>query len=237
MAIESDGDAVETSTVGYVRVVANSGTIADQRGRILEYAEQNLGLDPDEISVFTDEGVEARADLSSGYQTMLDRIAATAVRRVIVTDVARVAKTVVDFNEFVETLLDAEVALHIIDIDLVLGEQATIQADGTGSLDDSAILRGLSIAADIEASVSAERTREGIHAAKASGKHVGRPPYGFDSENGRLIPNDDFNTALLVIERLRDGKSKRSTAKLAGITRTTVQNILDRSELYGNHAN
>ncbi|EMA41220.1 Resolvase domain-containing protein [Halococcus hamelinensis 100A6] len=185
--------------------------------------------------MFVDEGVEARADQSSGYQTMLDRIAATAVDRVIVTDAARVAKTVVDFNEFVETLLDAGVALHILDIGLALGEQGTARADGTDSPDESAILQGLSIAADIEASVSTERTREGIHAAKASGKHVGRPPYGFDSENGRLVPNDDFNTALLVIERLRDGKSKRSTAKLAGVTRTTVQNIVDRSALYGEH--
>ena len=235
MATQSDTSTTEGATVGYVRVLPNTGTVADQRERILDYAERDLDLNPANVSMFSDEGAEARADQSSGYQAMLDRVATAAVGRVIVTDAARVAKTVVDFNEFVETLLDAGVALHILDIDLILGEQGAARADGTDSPDERAILQGLSIAADIEASVSTERTREGIHAAKASGKHVGRPPYGFDSENGRLVPNDDFNTALLVIERLRDGKSKRSTAKLAGITRTTVQNIVDRSALYAEH--
>ncbi|RJS99469.1 recombinase family protein [Halococcus sp. IIIV-5B] len=235
MATQSDTSTTEGATVGYVRVLPNTGTVADQRERILRYAERDLDLNPANVSMFSDEGAEARADQSSGYQAMLDRVATAAVGRVIVTDAARVAKTVVDFNEFVETLLDAGVALHVLDIGLELGEPGTVHADRTDAPDERAILQGLSIAADIEASVSTERTREGIHAAKASGKHVGRPPYGFDSENGRLVPNDDFNTALLVIERLRDGKSKRSTAKLAGVTRTTVQNIVDRSALYAEH--
>lgn len=103
----------------------------------------------------------------------------------------------------------------------------------TAAIDDHTMLRAIGIAAELEASVNSERTREGIAAAQAEGKHVGRPPFGFDTDgNGNLVPNENFETALAVIEQIEAGDSKRSTARDAGITRATVRNIMNRKELY-----
>lgn len=44
--------------------------------------------------------------------------------------------------------------------------------------------------AQLEADMIRERTRTGIEAAKAAGKHTGRPPFGFDVNNGYLTPNE-----------------------------------------------
>jgi ABC-type Fe3+/spermidine/putrescine transport system ATPase subunit len=38
------------------------------------------------------------------------------------------------------------------------------------------------LAAEVSATVSSERTKEGIAAAKSAGKHVGRPLFGFDAD-------------------------------------------------------
>lgn len=79
------------------------------------------------------------------------------------------------------------------------------------------------------------RTRLGIEAAKQAGKHTGRPPFGFDVTNGYLTPNQDYDVAVEIIERIEKGESKRSTARFAGVSRATIDRILDRKDLYREH--
>jgi DNA invertase Pin-like site-specific DNA recombinase len=99
--------------------------------------------------------------------------------------------------------------------------------------DGQTMLRALGIAAELEAAMNSKRTKEGIAVAKAEGKHIGRPPFGFDSDgDGGLVPNEDYETAVAVIKEIEAGESKRSVARRADITRATVRNILDRTELY-----
>jgi DNA invertase Pin-like site-specific DNA recombinase len=92
----------------------------------------------------------------------------------------------------------------------------------------------LGIAAELEAKLNKERTMAGLAAAKEAGKHTGRPPFGFDvDDDGYLVPNDDFDTALAIIEKVeQDGESVRSTARHAGVARSTVRNIIDRQDVY-----
>jgi putative DNA-invertase from lambdoid prophage Rac len=229
---------MKESTVVYTRAVSSEASIAEQRHRALEYATDRIGLDESDVLVLADEGTETRADDSSGYQRLTSLIAAGDLQRVIVTDASRIAKTMPDLYELLDRLLNDGIAVHVINAGLVLGEGRPItgsESDGSGPPDEM-VLQALAIAVDLEESVSAERTKEGIDAAKASGKHVGRPPFGFDSQGGQLVPNDDFETALEVIERIEDGKSKRSTARHAGISRATVQNVVDRKDIYLEYA-
>jgi DNA invertase Pin-like site-specific DNA recombinase len=220
------------STAIYIRAGSADQSTTNQRQRTLEYATDILGLDREDVFVLTDEGTETRQDQSSGYQRLISLIEAAEIRRIIVADASRIAKNIKDLYQMVVRCSENGVALHVIEAGLRIGERGERAIEP----DDATMLRALEIAADLGSTVNAERTREGIEAAKASGKHVGRPPFGFDSENGQLTANDDFDTALLVIERIENGESKRSTARVANITRTTVQNIVDRSDLYRNHA-
>lgn len=224
------------STVIYIRTASSENPITEQRQRALEYATETIDLDREDVLILVDRGTKARANDSSGYQRLSSFVAAGEVTRVIVTDASRIAKTMPDFYELVTALLNDDTAVHVIDVGLVLGEASSARSAGSQP-DDQTVLWAIEIAAELDESVSTERTKEGIDIAKASGKHVGRPPFGFDSQAGQLVPDGNFETALEVIERIEAGKSKRSTARQAGISRATVQNIVDRTNLYLDHAN
>ena len=70
-------------------------------------------------------------------------------------------------------------------------------------------------------------------ATKALGKQTGRPPFDFDvGPEGYPSSNDDFETALVILDRLDRGDSKRSVASSAGVSRRTVGRIENRREIY-----
>ena len=95
-----------------------------------------------------------------------------------------------------------------------------------------AFLNIMGTIAQLEADMIRERTRSGIEAAKQAGKHTGRPPFGFDVADGYLTPNEDYDVAVEIIDRVEKGESKRSTARAAGVDRRTIDRILERKELY-----
>jgi DNA invertase Pin-like site-specific DNA recombinase len=219
-------------TAIYVRVAPGTESTREQREEALEYAATVLGIGLADGLVLTDSGTYTRTDDSSGHQRLFTLAADGTIERVIMCDAARIATNMRDLNDRVTRLVDAGVAVHIIDPGIRIGEPG---ADA--GPDDRTLLRVLGIAAELEMAVNSERTREGIAAAKAAGKHVGRPPFGFDADGaGGLVPNEDFETALAVIEEIETGKSKRSTARRAGVTRSTVGNIMEQKEEYLDYA-
>lgn len=219
---------MDERTVIYVRDTTAIDSAHEQRERALDYATEVLGLDSGDVELLSDTAAEARVVPSSNDQKLFALADAGDIDRVIIHDAARIAKNMRDLNERITRLIEDGVAVHIIEAGLRLGEKGSDVGP-----DDRTMLRALGIAAELEASVTSERTKEGIAAAKAAGKHIGRPPFGFDSDgSGGLVPNDNFETALLVIERIESGESKRSTARKADTTRATVQNIVDRKDLY-----
>ena len=87
--------------------------------------------------------------------------------------------------------------------------------------------------AELEAEIKRQNTREGIAASRAQGKWHGRPPFGFDvGSEGYLSPNDDFETALVVLDELDKGASKRELARSTGVSRSTIRAIEDNRERY-----
>ncbi len=87
--------------------------------------------------------------------------------------------------------------------------------------------------AELEAEIKLENVREGIAAARDQGKLHGRPPFGFDvGAEGYLTPNDDFEKAVVALDEVDKGTSKRSLARSPGIARSTVRKIADNRERY-----
>ncbi|PSQ22898.1 resolvase [Halobacteriales archaeon QS_8_65_32] len=236
---------MDESTVIYTRVASRQRSTADQRQQALDYATEVIGLGAEDVLVLSDRGAEARADDSSGYQRLSSLVVAGEIDRVIITDASRIATNIQDLKQVVSRLVEHDVAVHVIDDDLRIGEPTDAEPDdesGDGGSDtesagpgDETVLWALEVAARLDESIGAERTKEGIDTAKASGKHVGRPPFGFDSQAGRLVPNGDFETAVDVIERIEAGESTRSTARYADVSRATVKNIVDRKDVYAEH--
>ena len=68
---------------------------------------------------------------------------------------------------------------------------------------------------------------------RSQGKWYGRPPFGFDvGSEGYLTPNEDYDTAVVILDELEKRASKRELARRAGITRTTVRVIDDNRGRY-----
>ena len=49
---------------------------------------------------------------------------------------------------------------------------------------------------------------------------------------GYLVPNDDFETALVVLDELDKGASKRELARSTGVSRPTIRAIDQNRERY-----
>ena len=58
-------------------------------------------------------------------------------------------------------------------------------------------------------------------------------PFGFNvGSEGYLAPNNNYETALVVIDELDKGTSKRQLARRAGIARSTVRRIDENRDRY-----
>lgn len=225
---------VETmsTTAIYARVSTEEQSLEGQKKSAWEYATDVLGAEKSDIIILEDKSTGTDTD-RSGYRELLSRAESGDIDRVVVREVSRIARNMRDLNRTIGRLVDDQgVSVHIIDADLHIGEDAD-----SGLVDDEMVLQLLGMAAELEAKLNKERTMAGLAAAEEAGKHTGRPPFGFDTDDeGYLIPNDNFDTALAVIDRVDEGESIRSTARHAAITRSTVRSIVDRREMYENPA-
>ncbi|RJT07518.1 helix-turn-helix domain-containing protein [Halococcus sp. IIIV-5B] len=85
----------------------------------------------------------------------------------------------------------------------------------------------------IEKDLYREQGLEAHRIAKKAGKHIGRPPYGFGTDNVYLVPNENFGAARRAIEAVDElNWSVRKASRHTGIPRRTLSSILERKELY-----
>jgi DNA invertase Pin-like site-specific DNA recombinase len=213
--------SVRKTTAIYTRDTTATNSSDEQVEMALNYAMKVLDLDPAEITVLSDTALQGRNASSSSDQELFDLATDGDIEHVIVRDASRIARNMRDLHDRVARLVENGAAVHIIEPGLRIDDP------------DQETLRALRIAAELETDMSSKRTEEGIAVAQAEGTHVGRPPFGFDSDgNGNLVPNENYETALAVIEEVEAGESKRSVANRADISRATVRNIVDRKDLY-----
>jgi DNA invertase Pin-like site-specific DNA recombinase len=219
-------------TAVYIRTPRGTESVAEQREKTFEYAAAELGIDSADIRVLSDTGTNKQADQSSAHQQLFNLAANDAIERVIMRDAARLARDMRELHDLITQFVEDNVAVHIIESGFWIGEPRL-----DGEPDDRTLLRALGIAAQLDTVVRSERTKEGVAAAKARGSHIGRPPYGFSSDGaGGLVPNEDFETALEVIDRIEANKSKRGTARQTGVARPTLKNIIEKKDLYLDYA-
>jgi DNA invertase Pin-like site-specific DNA recombinase len=219
-----------TRTAIYARVSTDEQSLDVQKQNCWDYCNDELGIEPKNIDVYTDKATGANIS-RDGYDELMNAAASGDVDRVVVKEVSRIARNMRDLNETVGKLCDDhDASVHVLDSGLEINEHDR----DTGVFDDRMVLQFLGMAAELEYKLTVERTKAGVQAAKEAGKHMGRPPFGFDTNNdGYLVPNEDYDTALTVIEMVEeDGESIRHTSRYTGVARATIRNILDREDLY-----
>ncbi len=216
------------TTLIYARVSTADQDLDAQASNLWDYVVDDLGVPPADVDVLQDKATGTDTD-RSGYREFLERVRAGEIERVVVREVTRVGRNFRDIHETVHELVeDHGVGLSITNDNL------EIEPGGELSMRDKMFLSMLAWGAELEAKKIQENTVEGLRAAEAAGKWVGRPPYGFTTDDdGYLQPTDEFGNAVDAIRaKVELGWSDRKIARHTGIPRRTVPRILDRCKLY-----
>ncbi|KOX93253.1 recombinase family protein [Halorubrum tropicale] len=216
------------ATIIYARVSKADQNLAHQEDNLWKYATDNLGVDGDDIDVLSDKSTGTDTD-RSGYREMLARVRDADADRVIVREITRLGRTMREISENVhEIVQDHGVGLH------VMNDQLEVEPGDELTMRDKMLLNVLAWSAELEAKKIQENTRAGLRAAEAAGKWVGRPPYGFSTDDdGYLQPTENFSKAREAIIAVEEkGWSDRKAARHSGVPRRTVPNVVDRKDLY-----
>jgi len=213
----------------YCRVSTEEQSLARQREATAEYAQDEFGVNLGEIDFYEDRSTGTDTDRRD-YQQMMADVEAGELDAVVVKSISRIARSNRDLDKTVGQFVDHETGIHFID--------EPIQVDTQGREDpvQRMLLQVLGAFAEFEAKMVQQRTREGIAARMEADEeyHHGRPPIGFESDNGKLYQNERYDqigaTLELVIE---DKLSKRQAAHELNTSRKTIDRALERRELYG----
>lgn len=154
--------------IGYARVSTDEQAaygygLGAQETKLREHARR-VGAD---ITIMRDEGASGKTLDRPALTRALQHIAAGEADGLVVAKLDRLTRSVIDFAMLLEWFTAAGALLVALDFDLDTGTPS-------GRL-VATIMAGV---AEWERGVIAQRTREGLAAARAQGRRVGRPAVG-----------------------------------------------------------
>jgi DNA invertase Pin-like site-specific DNA recombinase len=198
-------------TVAYVRVSTGGQDLASQRLAILGYAHRQ-GLTVDTF-------VEAhtswrRPPGARGPDTLLEQLHPGNL--LLVSELSRLGRSVGQIIQLVDRLIKQQVWLIAI--------KENLQLNGTQDMQTKVMVTLLSLFAEIERDLIAERTKEGLAAARAKGRLPGRPKgvLGTSKLTGREAEIQTF---------LAKTVSKAAIAKILGVSRSTLRHFIQSRRL------
>jgi DNA invertase Pin-like site-specific DNA recombinase len=211
----------------YCRVSTADQSLNRQLTSTRDYATREFGAELSDLEVYRDKSTGTNID-RSGYREMMADAEDGNIDAVVVHSISRICRSISDLEKTASRLEDAGVELHIVSEGLTLrpGEEDPYQ---------TALFQLLGVFAELEANIAQQRTKEGIAARQESDDyHHGRPPLGFEKDDGRLIEADNYHDVVAVLDMVKKGNlSKRKAAERLGTSRPTITRALDREELYG----
>lgn len=199
------------TTIAYIRISTAGQDVDPQRLAILDYAHRQ-GLKVDE---FVECQSSSRRNLTErGLGQVLDRLQSGDV--LLVSELSRMGRSVGQVIQVVDELIQRRVRLVAI--------KENIQLDGKQNIQTKVMVTMFSLFAEIERDLISERTKEGLAAARAKGKHPGRPKgvWGKSRLNGR---EEEIQSLL------RKTVSKTSIAKIMGVSRTALAHFIRTRKL------
>lgn len=209
----------------YNRVSTADQNLDRQLKKTSQYAKNRLDAEPKQVATYRDKSTGTDTD-RSGYQQLLNDVEEGDI--VIVASVSRIARSIRDLSDTIDRLEDAGASLHIVDEGLQFEPEESDPYQ-------TAMLQLLGVFAELEAEINRERIRDGIQTRQQSNDyHHGRPPLGFESEDGQLYPAENHDRVVETLKLIQEGElSKRQGAKELETSRATINRALERKDLYG----
>jgi len=211
----------------YVRVSTQEQSLDRQVTACREYAVSQLAAEPGDLMMYRDKdtGTDTSRD---GYEKLLTAAGSGEVSTLVVKSVSRLSRSVRDLDRTVDRLTGHGVDVHFVDEGLVMDPERSDPMQ-------QAMFRLLGVFAELEADMIQQRTREGLAARMENDDyHHGRPPLGFNKDDGRLIESERYHSVCSVLEMVEKGElSKRKAAAELDCGRATIDRCLERADLYG----
>lgn len=204
-----------------VRVSTDKQTTDRQKAELLAYADSK-GFSVVEVVEETISGKASAVD-RTGLKRIEELAESGKIKKVLVHEVSRVARTNSTLHRFVEHLEEHGVSLywHSQSIE-------TLLANGKRNPAASIMLSLLAEMARNEVEVLRERIKSGLAQAIRSGVVLGRPKGSTISKDEMLSKHSD------IVRLLKQGQSIRHASKISGKGTSTVQRvkiILDQGQV------
>ena len=195
-------------TIGYLRVSQEDQDLSQNRANILSLANfKNLGQ-----VEWVEEKVSETKDwrkrkLGKAFETL------QAGDSIIVYGLSRLARSTLQILEIMEQAKKRDIAVHAVKGGWTLN----------ANMESTIVLKMLAMIAEIERDLISERTKEGLRAAKAKGRQLGRPrgPGKSKLDQHRME----------IVALLKDGSTKSFVAKRFGTTTANLHNWLKKNEI------
>ena len=149
-------------TVAYLRVSTRSQDLANQKLAILEFSQKRRFP----IDQFIESRISSR---KSPLERRIDEMLGTLQPgdRLLVSELSRLGRSLSQVIQIVETLVRRKIRFIAI--------KEAIEFDGKQDLRTKVMIALFGLFAEVERDLISERTKEGLAAAKAKGKLLGRP--------------------------------------------------------------
>jgi DNA invertase Pin-like site-specific DNA recombinase len=202
----------KTPVVVLVRVALKKQNTDRQITELMEVASRNDW----EVVEVCSETVSGSASVSERYglQRALQLVESGKAKKVLVHEVAMLARVDSIAHRFVERLQECGASLYWHS-----QRMETLLPDGTINPDAHTMLAVLAEIARSEVETLRERVKSGLDEARRKGVRLGRPTGSSMSDADYLAGHKD------VAKFLRAGHSIRNTATLAGCSPATVQRV------------
>jgi DNA invertase Pin-like site-specific DNA recombinase len=198
------------ATTAYLRVSTGFQDLNNQKLAILEYARQKKFP----IDHFVEVQISSnRTPQQRGIDGMLDRLAPGD--RLIVSELSRLGRSLGQVIHIVDELVKRKIRFTAI--------KEGIHFEGKQDLQTKVMVALFGLFAEVERDLISERTREGLAAARAKGRLLGRPK---GLGKSRLDGKEEEIRILLQKQ-----VSKASIAKILGVTRPTIHHFIETRRL------
>ena len=193
-------------TVAYLRVSTRSQDLANQKLAILDYAQQKqftvdrfIGLQSSSLKVRHKERVGELLDLLK------------AGDRLIVSELSRLGRSLGQVIQIVDTLVHRKVRFTAV--------KEGITFEGKQDLQTKVMIALFGLFAEVERDLISERTKEGLVAARAQGKMLGRPK----GTRGKTKLDGKEQD---ILQLLSKDVSLASIAKIMDVSRTALYHFI-----------
>jgi DNA invertase Pin-like site-specific DNA recombinase len=198
-------------TVAYLRISTGSQDLANQKLAVLDYARRERFA--------IDRFVEAQASSRKGRdQRRVEELlgALAAGDRLVVSELSRLGRSLGQVIQLVDELVKRKVRFIAI--------KEAIRFEGKQDMQTKVMVALFGLFAEVERDLISERTKEGLVAARARGRLLGRPK----GSRGRSKLDGKEGEIRMLLEK---EVSQASIAKIMGVSSTNLRHFIRTRKL------